>query len=167
MREALISIRPTYVRKFLAGKKSVELRSRTVNLMPGSRLWMYSTLPRGCVEAVAEVRRVEIGTPSAIWDRHGGSLAVSKATYASYVNGSRSVSAILIDRVWPLPVKLTLSMLRLRVPTFQPPQFVKYMADSDPLFINIIRLLSAGASSDYIQQIGLKSQSSRCPEGRG
>lgn len=155
MREALISMRPTYVRKFLAGEKSVELRSRSVNLSPGSRLWMYSTLPRGCVEAVAKVRRVEVGTPSAIWDRYGDSLAVSKATYASYVNGSRSVSAILIDRVWPLPVELTLSMLRLRVPRFQPPQFVKYMADSDPLFINIVRLLSAGASSDYIEQIGL------------
>ncbi len=160
MREALISIKPAYVRMFLGGEKSVEIRNRTVNLSPGSRLWIYSTLPKGCVEAVAEVGRVVVGTPSEIWQQYSDSLAVSKSSYLRYVNGASSVSAILTKRVWRLPIEVNLSMLRSRVPRFHPPQFLKYMADSDPVFLSIVRFLSAGTNKEYLQRIGLTKKCS-------
>lgn len=155
MHEVLISIKPTYVRKFMAGEKSVEVRNRTVNLSPGSRLWIYSTLPKGCIEAVALVRRVVVGTPSEIWHKYSDSLAVSQTTYLRYVNGASSVSAILTNFVWRLPVEVNLSMLRSKVPSFHPPQFLKYMADCDPVFLSIVRFVCAGTNKDYIQRIGL------------
>lgn len=150
MHEALISIRPPHVRKFLAGEKSVEIRSRTVNLSPRSRLWIYTTLPEGCVEAVAEVRRVVVGSPSEIWKKYSDSLAVTKSTYLDYVNGALSVSAILMNCVWRLPLKVNLSLLRSGVPTFHPPQFLKYMDDSDP----ILQFLCAGTNGDYLKKVG-------------
>ena len=155
MHEALISIKPTYVRKFLAGEKSVEVRNRTVTLSPGSRLWIYTTLPRGCIEAVAEVHRVVVGTPSEIWHRYSDSLAVSRTIYLEYVNGASAISAIVTKAIWSLPVEMNLSMLRSRVPRFHPPQFLKYMADSDPVFITIVRFLYANANEEYLQKIGL------------
>jgi predicted transcriptional regulator len=157
MHEALISIKPPYVRKFLAGEKSVEIRNRTVNLSPGSRLWIYSTLPKGCVEAVAEVCQVVVGTPSEIWHKYSDSLAVSKSTYLQYVNGASSVSAILTNCVWHLPVEVNLSMLRSMVPMFHPPQFLKYMSDSDPVLLSIVRFLRAGTNEEYLQKIGIAS----------
>lgn len=160
MNEALISIKPKYVRRMLDGEKSVEIRNRTVNLTPESRLWIYSTLPKGCIEAVAEVGSVEIGTPPAIWHKYGDSLGISETKYRLYVNGASSVSAIRIRRVSQLPSALSLSMLRMRVPGFHPPQFLKYMADSDPLFLGIVRLLCASTNPEYIQEIGLTKKCS-------
>ncbi len=160
MNEALISIKPRYVRRMLDGDKSVEIRNRTVNLRQESRLWIYSTLPKGCIEAVAEVGRVEVGTPPAIWHKYGDLLGISETVYRQYVNGASNVSAISIRRVSQLPSALSLSMLRMRVPGFHPPQFLKYMADSDPLFLGIVRLLYASANSEYIKEIGLTTKCS-------
>ena len=161
MNEALISIKPRYVRRMLDGEKSVEIRNRTVNLTPESRLWIYSTLPKGCIEAVAEVGRVEVGTPYAIWHKYGDSLCISETTYRLYVNGASRVSAIKITKVSQLPSALSLSMLKICVPGFHPPQFLKYMADSDPLFLGIVQLLCASTNSEYIEEIGLTKKCSR------
>ena len=161
MNEALISIKPRYVRRMLDGEKSVEIRNRTVNLTPDSRLWIYSTLPKGCIEAVAEVGGVEVGTPPAIWHKYGDSLCISQTSYKLYVNGASSVSAIKIKKVSQLPSALSLSMLKLWVPGFHPPQFLKYMADSDPLFLGIVRLLYASTNSEYIEEIGLTKKCGR------
>jgi len=163
MHEALISIKPTYVRKFLAGEKSVELRNRTVTLSSGSRLWIYSTLPRGCMEAVAKVNRVVVGTPGEIWHKYRDSLGVSWSTYIEYVNGASAISAIVTKAIWSLPVEMDLSMLRSRVPGFHPPQFIKYMADSDPVFMTIIRFLYANSSEEYLRDIGLTKKVADLP----
>lgn len=162
MHEALISIKPAYVRMFLGGEKSVEVRNRTVNLSPGSRLWIYSTLPKGCVEAVAEVDCVVVGTPSKIWQEYGDYLSLSKSKYLQYVNKSQTVSAILTKRVWSLPVEVNLSMLKSRVPRFHPPQFLKYMSDSDPVFLSIVQFLRDGTNGEYLDRIGITDQ---CLEG--
>ena len=158
MNEVIISIKPSYVVNFLSGEKSVEIRNRSVRLTSGSRLWIYSTLPKGCIEAVAQVRKVEVGSPSIIWERYNESLALSRSTYTRYVNGSSKVSAILVGRIWKLPVDLSLSMLRSHIPDFHPPQFLRYMADSDPLFTGIVSLLYALSDSNYLQTIGIKQK---------
>lgn len=155
MHEALISIKPTYVRRFLTGEKFVEIRSRAVNLTPGSRLWIYSTLPKGCIEAVAEVNRVVFGTPSDIWHRYSRSLAVSRTNYLKYVNGASRVSAIIINRVIRMPIEVNLSMLRKMIPSFHPPQFLKYMSETDPLYVGIMDLLFAQAGEEYMNSMGL------------
>ena len=155
MREALISVKPTFVERFLAGEKSVELRKRSVALSPGSRLWIYSTLPKGCMEAVAEVNRVVVGTPWDIWDKYQDALGLSKSTYSDYVNGASTISAIVTKSIWNLPAKMDLSMLKSQVPGFHPPQFIKYMTDSDPVLISIIRFLFLNVSEEYLKEIGL------------
>ncbi len=163
MREALISIKPTYVERFLAGEKSVELRKRTVTLSPGSRLWIYSTLPKGCMEAVAEVNRVVVGTPGDIWDKYRDALGVSRSTYLEYVKGASAISAIVTKAIWSLPEEMNLSMLRSQVPGFHPPQFIKYMADSDPVFMAIMRFLYANSTEKYLREIGLTKKLAYLP----
>ena len=65
MSDAIISIKPRHVDNILSGNKTVELRTRSINLPSGSRLWVYTTLPVGKVEmskfekAVAAIGHVE------------------------------------------------------------------------------------------------------------
>ncbi len=155
MRDAIISIKPIYVEKLLSGEKAVEIRNRPVNLKPGSRLWIYSTLPKGCVQAIAYVRSVEVGTPLAIWRQYSETLGVSKRKYNHYVNGANEVSAIIVKEIWKLPYDLTLQCLKGRVPGFHPPRFLKYMNESDPLLSTIVDFLFENSGIEYCKEIGL------------
>lgn len=156
MFDALISIKPIYVQKLLSGEKAAELRNRRVNLQPGSRLWIYSTLPSGCLETVAKVSGVQVGAPGAIWEQFGSHLGVSEKNYRRYVNGSNKVSAIFVKRVQELPLSLSLQRLKSQVPGFHPPQFLKYMCESDPVLSAIIDLLLPNSNPDYFKELGLQ-----------
>jgi len=155
MHNALISIKPFYVEKLIAGKKTVEIRNRKVNLPPGSRLWIYSTLPKASVQAIVHINRVDVGTPSLIWRKYNGSIGVSKDRFYDYVNGSKSVSAIIVDQVWGLPVDITLKLLKEKVPGFHPPQFLKYMDEMDPLLSAIVGLLFHKLGFEFFEKVGL------------
>ena len=156
MKDALISIKPIYVEKLLSGEKEVEIRNRTVNLLPGSRLWIYSTLPKACVQAVAIVSNVEIGAPASIWRQHGESLGISETEYHRYVNGSGQVSAIVMKPIWQLPCNLSLHCLRGKVPGFHPPQFLKYMNESDPLLSALVDSLLVMSGAESFQKTGIE-----------
>lgn len=155
MHNALISIKPCYVEKLISGRKTVEIRSRQVNLPPNSRLWIYSTLPKACVQAIVQVDYVDVGVPTSIWWKYNGSLGVSKDRFYDYVNGSKLVSAIIVDQVWGLPVDITLKHLKEKVPGFHPPQFLKYMNEMDPLLLAIAEFLFHKIGYEFFKKIGL------------
>jgi len=133
MNNALISIKPEYVEMILCGEKSVEIRNRAVNLNPGTRLWIYSTLPKGRVEAVAIIRLIRVDSPSVIWKQYCNEIGISLKAFVSYVNGSSRVSAIFLDRIHQLRPPLTLSDLRSEIRNFHPPQFLKLIEPVTPL----------------------------------
>lgn len=155
MHNAIISIKPWYVEKLISGRKTVEIRSRQINLPPGSLLWIYSTLPKACVQAIVRVARVDVGMPNSIWQKYYGLIGVSKNRFYDYVNGSKVVSAIIIDQAWGLPVVITLKHLKNKVPGFHPPQFLKYMGEKDPLLTAIIDFLFHKHGLEFIEKVGL------------
>ena len=67
MIDAIISIKPRHVENILSGKKTVELRTRGLNLPEGSRLWIYTTLPVGKVMLFAEIDFIDRRLPTEIW----------------------------------------------------------------------------------------------------
>lgn len=134
MKNALISIKPEYVRLILSGRKTVEIRSRSVKLSQGTQLWIYSTLPSGCLEAVATVELIKVATPALIWKDYGAQIGISQAAFRTYVNGSNVVSAILLQHVRELRPTLPLDVLRGNIQDFRPPQFFKRMDRTNPLF---------------------------------
>jgi predicted transcriptional regulator len=155
MNNALISIKPIYVNKLIEGEKTVEIRNRHINLLPDSRLWIYSTLPKACIQATVRVERVEVGTPTSIWCQYKDSIGVSKERYYHYINGSRSVAAIVMNNVWKLPIDITLQRLRKKVPGFHPPQFIKYLKDTDPLLLAIVSFLFHNLGYESCEKAGL------------
>lgn len=134
MTDVLISIKPEYVNMILSGDKSVEIRSRHVKLQAGTRLWIYSTLPKGCLEAVAVVESIEFDDPSMIWKHYSDRIGLSLSTFRSYVNGSQQVSAIFLRNVSRLMPSLTLCELRSETERFNPPQFFKRIKPTSKFF---------------------------------
>lgn len=134
MSDALISIKPEYVKMILCGEKSIEIRNRPVKLEPHTRLWIYSTLPKGRLEAVASVQLIKFDSPSVIWKHHYKRIGISWRAFLSCVNGSRRISAIFLKDVCRLMPSLALSDLRSAVQGFHPPQFLKRIEAASPFF---------------------------------
>ena len=142
MPDALISIKPKYVDRFLSGQKVVEIRNRKVNLTNNSKLWIYTTLPKASIQTIAYVKHVETDAPELIWERYSELIGISRDSFNQYVNGSNKISAIVTKGVRKLPFEITLEEIRNMVPGFHPPQFLKFMGVNDPILSAIMSLIS-------------------------
>ena len=121
----LISIHPKYVQSMMTGEKSVELRRRPLRIASGSKVWIYTTLPRGAVEAIGIVEDVVEASPSMIWKRFSRSCGIPKAEFDAYFQDIDTGFAILFSSIEPLSQSFDLDKIRERLVTFQPPQFFK------------------------------------------
>ncbi|WP_146048548.1 hypothetical protein [Roseibium marinum] len=111
---AMISIHCDHAANIISGVKSVELRRRFMSLPPGSRLWIYSTLPVGALVATATIIAIDYDSPSALWSRYQSEAAVSQTLFFQYFGGCDLGCAIQLGDVEPIsPVPLD-SIRRIR-----------------------------------------------------
>jgi len=156
MDNALISLKPKYVKKILAGEKTIELRRRSTNILPGTRLWIYSTLPSGSIEAIAEVESTHTDTPKIIWEKYSSEIGLSKNEFDTYVLGSNMVTAIAIRSIRKIDPSLTLHNIKEKNNSFHPPQFFTYLRPSSPVLKTLLALAKgkiktiSNNSSQYI-----------------
>ncbi len=130
MNDALISIKPDHVNNIKKGLKTVELRTRNISLSKGAKLWIYSTLPIGCIEVVAEIDFVITSTPRDIWKKYSKKLCISRTLFMNYTKGHKQVTAIGLKKVEETDKSLCLKVLRKYDKTFTPPQyFIKLTPD--------------------------------------
>ena len=80
----LISVEHDYVLKMLGGLKTAEVRRRPLRIRPGTRVWIYSKLPRGQVEVVATVDDVVAASPRKIWELYHGRIAITSTEFRAY-----------------------------------------------------------------------------------
>jgi predicted transcriptional regulator len=123
MTDAIISINPRHAEKILTQKKTVELRTKGINLPIGSRLWIYTTLPIGRIKSYAEIDFIEHGTPTEIWRKHGRKICISKREFDDYTSTRNLVTAIGLKNISPLKNEICLGELREFESNFHPPQF--------------------------------------------
>lgn len=124
MLDAMISIKPRHVENIIKGLKTVELRTKNINLPVGSKLWIYTTMPVGRVEVSAAIQFIETLSPSEIWDKYSKKICISKEEYLSYTKGREQVTAIGLTSVNSLCGSICLETLRNFEKDFQPPQFI-------------------------------------------
>jgi len=127
MTEIIMSIKPQYVDKILSGEKTVELRSRRLRIQDGSRLWIYSTLPKGCIEVTATIKSVVYADPDTIWVMYAKQLAITEHEFKVYVNGNKIVSALILENIMKVDSPVTLDLIRSSICDFHPPQFFSYV----------------------------------------
>lgn len=123
MIDAIISIKPRHVENILSGIKTVELRTRNINLPIGSRLWIYTTLPVGKVKLSVEIDFIEMLPPKKMWQKYGKSICISKREFDEYTEDRELVSAIGLINIKPLDKDICLGTMRGYEKNFQPPQF--------------------------------------------
>lgn len=128
--DILISLHPRHCDNLVSGQKTVELRRRKIAVQPGTRVWIYSTRPRACVEAYATVEKVVSGTHDDLWNAFRDKVAVSRCEFDHYLAGTADAHAIVLKEVAPLKPSITLKELRRKIAGFHPPQFFKRLAPS-------------------------------------
>lgn len=124
----LMSIRPEYVEKILAGEKQVELRRRCPNLEPDDVVVVYATSPVCEIVgafSVAEVLSLPVRT---MWRQHREVLGVQPEVYDAYFEGRSTAYGIAIAEVWSSK-PIGLHDLRRRYEGFVPPQSYMYWPD--------------------------------------
>ena len=133
MNEIIISIKPNFVEKILCGEKTVELRTRRANLVPGTRMWIYSTLPRGEICAFASVDFVHTDSPESIWDQYSKEIAITKEEFWAYVGEREAVSVIKMSGVDMVDTGITLQRIQDKLGRFTPPQFFMWLKHNSPI----------------------------------
>lgn len=133
MNEIIISIKPNFVEKILNGEKTVELRTRRANLQPGTKMWIYSTLPMGEICALASVDFVQTSTPEEIWGEYKNEIAINEDEFWQYVGERDAVSIIKMSKVNPMDKGVSLQRIKEELDNFIPPQFFMWLKSNNPL----------------------------------
>lgn len=133
MSDALISIRPVHVDNILRGIKKVEIRRKRLRMVPGTRLWIYSTLPSGKVEGVATVAETESGESGELWKKIGDVSGTTYDQYSSYCNGCSEIFVLWLTHVQNLADAPSLADIRAELPGFMPPQSFMWLSQDAPL----------------------------------
>ncbi len=133
MNEIIISIKPNFVDKILCGEKTVELRTRRANIQPGTKMWIYSTLPRGEICAFASVEYVYTDTPESIWAQYSEEIAITEKEFWEYVGDRDAVSVIKMSQVDSVKSGVTLKKIKDKIGSFNPPQFFMRLTNNSPI----------------------------------
>ena len=123
--DIVISVKPQFVARILAGSKVAELRRRAPRILPGCKVWIYTKAPEATVTVCVTVDRIVIGSPREIWQEHELSLGVSRDEFETYFAETQVACAILFSQVQAVRPALPLSEIRAESRHFQPPQFFK------------------------------------------
>lgn len=136
--DIIISVKAKYVERILSGEKTIELRRRSINIAPGSRIWIYSKLPGGCIGAFATVDRVLTAHPSKLWRRYNRRLGVTLNEFKKYFSGVGVACGIVLRDVQEISPALHLGELRKKCAPFHPPQFFKRLREGS-LALQLLR----------------------------
>lgn len=143
--DILISVRHDHALNMLNGTKTAELRRRVLRIRPGTRIWVYSKLPRGRVELVAVVEEIILAPPRRLWDLYRSRIAVTQAEFRSYLKGVNAACVVLLRDVQPLQPTLELAAIRRVSRGFHPPQFFKQLVPHGPELKSLISSAARGA----------------------
>src|ERR1041384_1865410 len=118
---AIISIRPQYSNKILAGTKTIELRKSAMGLSEGDVVLVYSSAPEQRFAFWFRIQKIEALPVNKMWDSHSHQLGIGFEDYSAYFDGLTMAVGFHIGEVQPL-TPIPLKEIELLVPGFVPPQ---------------------------------------------
>jgi len=121
--DLLVSMKPQYAERILAGSKLVEIRKRFSGKWVGCKAILYASNPQQALVGEATVRSITSGCPAEIWARFGASIGCSSKDFKTYVGSAKEVSAIELDEIFPYSQPVSLSQIsHLLGENLRPPQ---------------------------------------------
>lgn len=97
--KAMLSIKPEYVRRILAGEKTYEFRRRIFTRQDVDTIIIYTTSPVCRILAEAHITRILQDTSQGLWDRthrHGG---ISRDKFMRYFQDRDTAYAIQLGEL--------------------------------------------------------------------
>jgi predicted transcriptional regulator len=121
--DLLVSMKPQYAERILAGSKVIEIRKRFSEKWVGCKAVLYSSSPQKALVGEATVCSVTSGTPADIWSQFHSRLGCTSNEFSSYVGSAIEVSAIELDNVFPYKQPISLAQIsHLLGEELRPPQ---------------------------------------------
>ncbi len=99
--DVLLSVRPKYAERLLAGTKLVEVRKRFSKKWLGRKAVLYASRPLGALVGEATINAIACGQPSDIWSRYESSIGCSREEFDGYVASADEVCAIELSDIVP------------------------------------------------------------------
>jgi predicted transcriptional regulator len=125
----VMSIRPEYADKIMAGQKTIELRRRIPKSMrPGQTLFIYASSPQKALVGAAIVTDVKCLPVSRLWQQYAQSACVQEETFRRYFCGMDEGFGLLLSQVVRFKSPIPVAELRDRFGFF-PPQSYRYVRD--------------------------------------
>lgn len=107
----LVSIKPKYAFKILAGSKLVEVRKKFSAKRVGCKAVLYASSPLKALVGEATVNSVTAGSPADIWSQFGASIDCALDEFTAYAGSARQLFAIELGDVMPYREPLGLAQL--------------------------------------------------------
>lgn len=121
--DLLLSIKPEYANKILAGTKIYEFRKTNI-CKPINKVYLYSTAPVKKVVGYVELEQIIKGTPKNVWDRCSEYCGIAEKDYFKYYQNKEVALALQIKKV----VKFTTPKLFIELDqSNKVPQSFKYI----------------------------------------
>ena len=131
METILLSIKPEYAEKILAGTKKYEYRRRLAN-RPVNKIVVYITEPFMQIVGEVQVLNTLSGAPTSLWERTKENAGICRAKYRNYFKGCKYAYAYHLGNIvrYESPKKLA------EINIHQPPQSFIYLSDKQVNSIN-------------------------------
>ena len=124
-RRVVLSIKPEYSSKILAGKKTVELRRRFPMSAKGMTAYIYSTSPQCAIVGTVEINAVDKLQTAEIWKQFGRVALIEKSDFDKYFADVDHGFVLSLVGVNPFHQQISLDVLRKKC-NFIPPQSFFY-----------------------------------------
>jgi predicted transcriptional regulator len=128
----LISLEARHAENIFSGRKQVELRRRSMNITPGTTVWIYVKLPIGSVIGRVKVVGIHESSPTTLWRRFGSVSGLSRNEFFEYFKGVAEGVALVLENAQRLQCAVSLESLRKISYGFHPPQFFARLGTKHP-----------------------------------
>ena len=96
MQNVLISIKPQYVDRIIAGVKKVEFRKKFTSKNV-DKVYIYSSSPQKKIVAYFTIHKIDKSTPKSIWDKYAIIGGIDQLDFFNYYANKSEAIAILFQ----------------------------------------------------------------------
>lgn len=107
----LISLKPKYAGKILAGSKLIEIRKRFSSKWIGCKAVLYASSPQRALVGEATVNSVTSGLPADIWSEFGPGMGCTLDEFTAYVGSASKVFAVELGDIIPYREPISLAQV--------------------------------------------------------
>jgi predicted transcriptional regulator len=121
--EIVMSVKPKYAERLLAGAKVIEIRKRFSKKWLGCKAILYASQPVSALVGEATINSITFGPPDEVWTRFESNIGCTRAEFEAYAASRDELCAIEMTNVLPylapVPLDQISSLLRQHL---TPPQ---------------------------------------------